>query len=236
MTSSQHIMVVDDEAQIREMVGDYLRLNGFQVTLCDDGRSLRQAIDKAPPDLIVLDLQMQEEDGLSIIRALKERTGVPIIMFSGNSDPIDKIVGLEVGADDYLAKGSELRELLARIRSVLRRTAVAPTPAEPAGGPAQAKPPTVPTAASPGAPRRIRLRTTRLDLEAQVLRDDEGMEHALVGTEFALLKAFAENPRRVLSRERLLDLAGARDEAFDRSIDVRINRIRKKIDTDPDRT
>src|SRR5262245_10301048 len=188
MTSSQHIMVVDDEAQIREMVGDYLRLNGFQVTLCDGGRSLRQAIDKAPPDLIVLDLQMQEEDGLSIIRALKERTGVPIIMFSGNADPIDKIVGLEVGADDYLAKGSELRELLARIRSVLRRTAPPAAPAASDGSREPAKPPAAAAAGSPGAARRIRLGSKWLDLEAQVLRDDEGIEHALVGTEFALLK------------------------------------------------
>jgi DNA-binding response OmpR family regulator len=235
MNQSQHIVVVDDEAPMRETVGEYLRLHGFQVTLCDGGRSLRQAIAKEPPDLIVLDLNMQEEDGLSIVRALKQQqTAVPIIMFSATASPIDRVVGLEIGADDYLAKGSELRELLARIRSVLRRTgAIAASPPAAAALHARAAAPVVVTAPQPAAP--IRFGTKWLDLGAQVLRDDAGTEYPLAGTEFALLKAFAENPRRVLSRDRLLDLAGARDDAFDRAIDVRITRLRKKIEPDPDR-
>src|SRR6185503_484361 len=119
---TQHIYVVDDEAPAREMVGDYLRLHGFEVTLCDGGSSLRRAIAGQMPDLIVLDLNMPEEDGLSIVRDLKQKLTVPIIMLTATASAIDRVVGLELGADDYLAKPCELRELLARIRSVLRRS------------------------------------------------------------------------------------------------------------------
>jgi two-component system, OmpR family, response regulator len=217
MSGAQHVYVVDDEAPAREMVGDYLKLHGFEVTLCDGGASLRAAIANHAPDLIVLDLNMPEEDGLSIIRALKQHGRVPIIMLTATASPIDRVVGLELGADDYLAKPCELRELLARIRSVLRRSAAAPAPT-----------------ASRSASPPIRFGTKWLDVDAQVLRDNDGNEHPLVTSEFALLKAFAENPKRVLSRERLLDLAEARDrEAFDRAIDVRITRIRRKIEPDP---
>jgi DNA-binding response OmpR family regulator len=218
-TRAQHIFVVDDEAPAREMVGDYLKLHGFEVTLCDGGKSLREAIIRQAPDLIVLDLNMPEEDGLSIIRTLKQQGSVPIIMLTATASPIDRVVGLELGADDYLAKPCELRELLARVRSVLRRSLAAPAAA---------------TASASDA--AIRFGTKWLDVNAQVLRDEEGNEHPLVSSEFALLKAFAENPKRVLSRERLLDLAEARDrEAFDRAIDVRITRIRRKIEPDPTR-
>ena len=221
---AQHIVVVDDEAPAREMVGDYLRLHGFEVTLCDGGSSLRQVIAKEMPDLIVLDLNMPEEDGLSIVRDLKQKAAVPIIMLTATASPIDRVVGLELGADDYLAKPCELRELLARIRSVLRRSAVvAAAPAAAAAGTTHARAP-------------VRFGTKWLDVDAQVLRDEDGNEHPLAGSEFALLKAFAENPKKVLSRERLLDLAEARDrEAFDRAIDVRITRIRRKIEPDPAR-
>jgi DNA-binding response OmpR family regulator len=220
MVQAPHIAVVDDEQPAREMVGDYLRMHGFTVSLCDGGASLREAIAQQMPDLIVLDLNMPEEDGLSIIRDLKKRASVPIIMLTATASAIDRVVGLELGADDYLAKPCELRELLARIRVVLRRgtapaAAAAPTPAT--------RPP-------------IRFGTKWLDVDARVLRDDGGNEHPLASSEFALLKAFAENPKRVLTRERLLDLAEARDrEAFDRAIDVRITRIRKKIEPDPAR-
>jgi two-component system, OmpR family, response regulator len=219
-TRAQHIVVVDDEAPAREMVGDYLRLHGFEVTLCDGGGSLRKHLEKQPADLIVLDLNMPEEDGLSIVRWVKQHMAVPIIMLTATASPIDRVVGLELGADDYLAKPCELRELLARIRVVLRRG-------------------TAPAAAAASAPATrpsIRFGTKWLDVDARVLRDDGGNEHPLASSEFALLKAFAENPKRVLTRERLLDLAEARDrEAFDRAIDVRITRIRKKIEPDPAR-
>jgi len=219
MNKTPHIIVVDDEAPAREMVGDYLKLHGFEVTLCDDGSSLRQCITKQVPDLIVLDLNMPEEDGLSIVRAVKQSTDVPIIMLTATASAIDRVVGLELGADDYLAKPCELRELLARIRSVLRRMSTM-----------------APESRTSSASKPIRFGTKWLDVEAQILRDENGNEHPLASSEFALLKAFAQNPKRVLSRERLLDLAEARDrEAFDRAIDVRITRIRKKIEPDPTR-
>jgi len=225
MSQSQHIFIVDDEAPAREMVGDYLKMHGFIVTLCDGGKSLRSAVEAgAAPDLVVLDLNMPEEDGLSIIRDLKSRTNVPVIMLTATASPIDRVVGLELGADDYIAKPCELRELMARIRSVLRRSApakAAPAATEAAGGKA-------------AKDNLVRFGTKWLDLESQALRDDEGNEHPLTASEFSLLKVFAANPKRVLSRERLLELANARDsEAFDRAVDLRIMRIRRKIEPDP---
>ncbi len=225
MSQSQHIIIVDDEAPAREMVGDYLKMHGFTVTLCDGGKSLRGAIETgSEPDLVVLDLNMPEEDGLSIIRDLKSRTNVPVIMLTATASPIDRVVGLELGADDYIAKPCELRELMARIRSVLRRS-----------GPAKAAPAATDAAgAKTGKEHLVRFGTKWLDLEAQALRDDEGNEHPLTASEFGLLKVFAANPKRVLSRERLLELANARDsEAFDRAVDLRIMRIRRKIEPDP---
>ncbi len=123
MSRNPHIVIVDDEAPAREMVGDYLKMHGFTITLCDGGNSLREAIDAETPDLVVLDLNMPEEDGLSIIRDLKSRINIPVIMLTATASPIDRVVGLELGADDYVAKPCELRELMARIRSVLRRSA-----------------------------------------------------------------------------------------------------------------
>ena len=222
MSQSQHIVIVDDEAPAREMVGDYLKMHGFTVTLCDGGKSLRGAIETSVPDLVVLDLNMPEEDGLSIIRDLKSRINVPVIMLTATASPIDRVVGLELGADDYIAKPCELRELMARIRSVLRRSARAPAAAPETAGAKAAK------------DQLVRFGTKWLDLEAQALRDDEGNEHPLTASEFSLLKVFAANPKRVLSRERLLELANARDaEAFDRAVDLRIMRIRRKIEIDP---
>jgi DNA-binding response OmpR family regulator len=217
----QHIIVVDDELQAREMVADYLRMHGFAVTLCDGGRSLRAALAEKLPDLIVLDLNMPEEDGLSIVRDLKQRSSVPVIMLTATASPIDRIVGLELGADDYLAKPVELRELLARVRSVLRRSGPPTTAAGPVSPP-------------PAQRKAVRFGSKWLDLEARTLRDDDGNEETLTTSEFLLLKAFVDHPRRVLSRERLLDLANARDgDAYDRAVDVRITRIRRKIEPDP---
>ena len=221
MNQTPHIMVVDDEASTRDMVGDYLRMHGFRPTLCDGGASLREAFAKEQPDLIVLDLNMPEEDGLSIVRDLKARSTVPVIMLTATASAIDRVVGLELGADDYVAKPCELRELVARIRSVLRR--VQGTQAA-ASEEQQIK------------NRVVKFGTKWLDLDARILRDDEGVEHPLTASEFGLLKAFAEHPKRVLTRERLLDLANARDpDAFDRAIDIRITRIRRKIEPDPAR-
>src|SRR5215207_1267947 len=167
MSQSQHIFIVDDEAAARDMIGDYLKMHGFAVTLCDGGTSLRQAFDRTKPDLIILDLNMPEEDGLSIIRSLKQTSRVPIIMLTATASPIDRVVGLELGADDYLAKPCELRELVARIRSVLRRAVPGPGPG-----------------AEPSKPEGVRFGTKWLDLEARVLREDNGVEHPLTQSEF----------------------------------------------------
>ena len=212
------ILVVDDEPAAREMVGDYLKMHGFEVALCDGGRSLfTELASGASADLVVLDLNMPEEDGLSIVRRLKAERPIPVIMLTATASPIDRVVGLELGADDYLAKPCELRELVARIRSVLRRaSAPAPRPA--------------------AAENVVRFGTKWLHLDSYQLRDETGGRHALTRSEFALLKAFHDHPRRVLSRDRLLDLADARDpDAFDRAIDVRITRMRRKIEADPAR-
>src|SRR5436309_15799156 len=158
MTQNQHIIIVDDEAPAREMVGDYLKMHGFSVSLCAGGKSLRAAIETSVPDLVVLDLNMPEEDGLSIIRDLKSRTNVPVIMLTATASPIDRVVGLEIGADDYIAKPCELRELMARIRSVLRRSA-----------PVRAAAPEA-SAAKAAKDQLVRFGTKWLDLEAQALR------------------------------------------------------------------
>ncbi len=224
MSQVQHIVVVDDEKPARDMVGDYLRMHGFSVDLCDGGASLRKAIAVQMPDLIILDLHMPEEDGLSIIRDLKRRASVPIIMLTATASAIDRVVGLEMGADDYIAKPCELRELLARVRVVLRRSTAAPRPVT---GPE-------PAAAAPAKATLVRFGTKWLDHDAQSLRDNDGNEHQLTASEYGLLKVFAENPKRVLSRDRLLDLAMARGaEPLDRAIDLRIMRLRRKIEPDP---
>jgi len=226
--SEPRIAVVDDEKSFRDMVGDYLRMHGFSVSLCDGGASLRQSIAQQMPDLIVVDQGMPGEDGLSIIRDLRQRMSVPIIMLTATASPIDRVVGLELGADDYLAKPCELRELVARIRSVLRRTGGAQVLAPVITNPQR------PTPTPP--PGRVRFGTKWLDHDARALLDDLGNEHPLTASEYGLLKVFAANPKRVLSRDRLLELANGRDsEAFDRAIDLRILRIRRKIEPDPSR-
>lgn len=218
MISGQLIAVVDDEAAARDMVGDYLKMHGFRVTLCGGGVALRQALEEERPALVVLDLNMPDEDGLTLVRELKQRLPVPVIMLTATASPDDRINGLDLGADDYLAKPCELRELMARIRALLRRAVAPPRPAGAAG-----------------RSDLVTFGTKVLDLGAHVLRDEAGAELPLTISEFNLLKAFADNPRRVLSRDRLLDLAGARDpEAYDRAIDVRITRIRRKIEPDAD--
>ncbi|RAI02238.1 DNA-binding response regulator [Acuticoccus sediminis] len=218
------VVVVDDDAATRAMLADYLEDNGLKVVCCDGGPALRAILATTRPSLVVLDLNMPGEDGLSLIRFLKATGDVPIIMLTASASLVDRVVGLELGADDYIAKPCELRELLARIRSVLRRSG-------------SIREEGVPLPAAPATPNRtVRFGTKSLDLDARVLVDGEGIEHALTASEFQLLKAFAEHPRRVLSRERLLELAQARDaEAFDRAIDVRITRIRRKVEPDPRR-
>ena len=231
MTSEALIAVVDDDPHTRETVADYLTLHDFEVVALDGGAALRAEMESRCPDLVVLDLHMPGENGLSVLRWLKEeRGGVPVIMLTSTASPIDRVVGLELGADDYLAKPAELRELVARVRSVLRRVAAPPPPTTPR--PAAPRPPAESRA---GAAETVAFGDRILDLASRRLIDRAtDKETVLQASEFLLIKAFLDHPNRVLSREQLLDLANARDpEAFDRAIDVRITRIRRKIEPDP---
>jgi two-component system phosphate regulon response regulator OmpR len=192
------------------------------VTPADGGAALRKVIAEKPADLVVLDINMPGEDGLTLARWLRQETKAAIIMLTAAGDVVDRVVGLEVGADDYIAKPFDLRELLARVRSVLRRTS---SKAEPA---AKAK------AEKKG--EEVRIGSFVLNLNSRRLFDKDGNQVALTGMEFDLLKALATHPNKALNRDQILDLAHGREwDPFDRSIDVRITRIRRKIEEDPSR-
>jgi len=216
--SSGCVLVVDDDPSIREMLSDYLSSQGFKVVLAEDGAAMRAAIEDAAPDLVLLDLKLPHEDGLSLARYLREHYDVGIIMVTGAGGLVDRIVGLEVGADDYVAKPFEPRELLARIKSVLRRM--------------QARP------ALPGdreSTRSVAVGHCRLDLASHQLFDRDGAEIPITTMEFDLLKVFAENPGKALSRDRILTLTRNREwDPYDRSIDIRVARLRRKVEADPD--
>ena len=187
---------------------------------------LRAALAERPADAVLLDIAMPGEDGLSLARSLRAQGDIGILMLTAAADVVDRVVGLEVGADDYIAKPFDLRELLARLRAVLRRRAAARGAAAPAAAPA---PP-------PLAERQVRMGRNILCLDSRRLLNAEGFEVPLAASEFELLRSFAERPRRTLTREMLLDLAHAHgEERFDRSIDVRITRIRRKIEVVPSR-
>jgi two-component system phosphate regulon response regulator OmpR len=219
MAETNRIIVVDDEPEICEMLADYLGHAGFTVTTAENGAVLRRLLEDQPADLVILDINMPGEDGLSLARFLRANTRIGIVMLTAAGEVVDRIVGLEMGADDYLPKPVDMRELLARVRAVLRRMETGPADSAAGEAPATA---------------RIRFGGCQLDLEAHKLYDPEGEEIAITSMEFDLLKAFAEHPNRVLSRDQLLDLAHNRDwEPFDRSIDIRIARLRRKVETDP---
>jgi two-component system phosphate regulon response regulator OmpR len=213
-----HIVVVDDEAEVRELIRDYLSRHGFAVSVADGGAAMRAILSERPAHLVILDLRMPGEDGLTLARYLRSHGPVGIIMVTASSDTIDKVVGLEMGADDYIAKPFDPRELLARVRSVLRRMELQSKSGE--------------AAATMG--HEVRMGRCVLNLDSGKLYGLGGEEVPLTAMEFDLLRAFAERPNRILSRDLLLDLAHNRDmEAFDRSIDIRIMRLRRKIEEDP---
>ena len=217
-----HIVVVDDEPDLCETVEEYLELQGFRVSTAEGGQALRRIVAADAVDLVVLDVNMPGEDGLSLARFLRESTDIRIIMLTAAGTVVDRVVGLEIGADDYVVKPIDLRELLARIKAVLRRSG----PPTSTGGGAAATP----------ERHRIEFGDCRLDLDAHKLYGADGEELKITSMEFDLLKAFAEHPNHVLSRDQLLDLAHNRDwEPFDRSIDIRIARLRRKIERDPKR-
>lgn len=211
----EHILVVDDDEGLRELLDRYLTEQGFRVTAVADGMAMKRVLAEQMPDLIILDLMLPGEDGLSLAREVRRGHDVPIIMLSARGEEIDRIVGLEVGADDYLPKPCNPRELLARVRAVLRRRVVSPVDAE--GGAAEVR----------------TFGPYRLDLAARTLTRD-GQALSLTHGEFVLLRVFVENPNRVLSRDTLVDLIKGYDRSpFDRSIDVRVARLRRKIEPDP---
>jgi two-component system phosphate regulon response regulator OmpR len=221
MATAAHILVVDDEAEIRDMVQEYLTMQGFTVETADGGTAMRRALTKRRPDVVLLDVKMPGEDGLTLARYLREHGRMGVIMVTAAGEVVDRIVGLEVGADDYLAKPFDLRELMARIKSVLRRLA-----------------PDAPSGADSGRLSHTEIRFGRctLNLQTRQLVDEDGKEQALTTMEFDLLKAFALNPNRVLTRDQLLELAHHRSwEPYDRSIDIRITRLRRKIEADATR-
>lgn len=224
MADRPSVLVVDDEPDIRETFSEYLALHGFDAEPLDGGAALRARVaDGRPFQVVLLDVTMPDEDGLSLARWLRSTSRAGIVMVTARGDPVDRIVGLEIGADDYLAKPVELRELVARVRALLRRL----------GDPGQ--PPSPAAAADAGAPdRTIPVGHMRLDPDARTLRDADGRLVSLTAMEFDLLKAFAERPDRVLTRDQLLSLSHRDpDEPFDRSIDIRIARLRRKIERDP---
>jgi DNA-binding response OmpR family regulator len=216
MDDRPHIVVVEDEATQRDMLVVYLSRHQFRVSGVPDGAALRRLIDRELPNLVMLDIGLPGEDGFALARWLRERSGrVGIIMVTAAGDTVDRVAGLETGADDYIAKPFEPRELLARVKSVLRRA--------------------VASAAAPAGAARVRMGRRVLDLERRVLcTPGDDSEDRLSASEFDLLKVFAENPNRPLMRDWLLEVTAHREiEAFDRSIDLRITRLRRKIEIDP---
>ncbi|KAF1718786.1 two-component system response regulator OmpR [Pseudoxanthomonas wuyuanensis] len=213
--AAARILLVDDDARLRELLVRYLQSQGFQVKGAADGVQMRQAMDRGHYDLIVLDLMMPGEDGLDICRRLRgQGDATPIVMLTAKGDEIDRIVGLEIGADDYLPKPVNPRELLARIRSVLRRMHPVPGAPQPEGG-------------------EIAFGAFRLDLGRRELSRD-GQPVRLTSGEFAVLAVLLRHPRQPLSRDRLMSLARGREhEAFERSMDVTIARLRRLLEDDP---
>jgi two-component system OmpR family response regulator len=218
-----HIAVLDDEADITRLLAGYLQGHGFRVTQLHSGAALMALMPADPPALVLLDLGLPGEDGFVIARQLREHWRCGLVIITGRGDAVDKVVGLEIGADDYVTKPFDLRELLARIKAVLRRLA----PVEPPS-------PAVPAAAAVAAPvRRFRFAGWELDPAARRLVSPAGQDTPLTSGEFDLLHAFAQHAGRVLSRDFLLEQTRGREAGpFDRTIDVQVGRLRKKLEED----
>lgn len=218
MENTAHILVVDDDREIRQLVGDYLRKNGFRVSLAAEGRQMREMLDVARIDLIVLDLMLPGDDGLTLCRTLRATPAfaqMPVLMLTARGEPIDRVVGLEMGADDYLQKPFEPRELLARIRNILRRTRALPD--NPAAG----------------LVKRYRFTDWVLDTGLRQLTSPQAVVVPLSGAEYRLLQIFLDHPQRILNRDQLMDMTKGRDaDPFDRSIDLQISRLRQKLGDD----
>ncbi|WP_298110869.1 response regulator [Bradyrhizobium sp.] len=217
MNSGPHILIVDDHREIRDLVSRVLSLEGFRVSVAADGKAMRKVLADSRIDLILLDLMLPGEDGLSLCRGVRAESRVPIIMLTAKGDEVDRVIGLEMGADDYLPKPFGSRELIARIRAVLRRSQANDVAIE-----------------RQAASTHYRFDRWVLETARRELLRDDGVTVPLSTGEYELLLALVERPQRVLSREQLLDLArGRAATAFDRSIDTQISRLRKKLERDP---
>ena len=215
------ILVVDDDRTVRDMLAQYLAEHGYEVALADGGDAMRAELERALPAVVLLDVRMPGKDGLTLARHVREHYDVGIIMVTAADDIVDRVAGLEVGADDYIAKPFDLRELRARLKSVLRRLESRAAPGAPA--------------APASASRRIGIGRCMLDLRSHQLCDAKGHEVPITSMDFELLKVFIEHPNQVLTRDRLLSLTRNRGwEPYDRSIDIRIARLRRKLEDDPD--
>jgi two-component system OmpR family response regulator len=215
MTDAAHILVVDDDRDIRTLLRDYLEKNGFRATAVADGQETRRVLERAHVDLVVLDLMLPRESGLEICRALRVSSDVPVIMLTALGEEVDRVVGLEVGADDYMAKPFSPRELLGRIRAVLRRTQQAPRLADETNV------------------RGYRFAGWELDTTARRLIDSHGGGAELGGAEYRLLSLLLAHAPRLLTRAQLMELMRGRDfDPFDRSIDVRVSRLRQTLGED----
>jgi len=213
MAEVTSVLVVEDDPEIRDLVEGLLTREGFRVTAVGDGAAMDRAMARVTPDLVILDVMLPGEDGLSICRRLRANTAIPLLMLTAKGDDVDRIVGLEMGADDYLPKPFNPRELVARIRAVLRRAAA-------------------PAASGPSA-RRLVFAEWIVDLDAREVRRSGGETLELTSAEFDLLAAFVTHPQRVLNRDQLLDWTQGRlASPLDRSIDVQVSRLRKKIEPD----
>ncbi len=214
-TTIDHILIVDDDKEIRTLLGDYLQKNGFRVTAVADGRGMQSVLDGGPVSLIVLDLMLPGEDGLVLCRNIRAGSEIPVMMLTAKGDDMDRIVGLEMGADDYLAKPFNPRELLARIKGILRR--------------AKARPDRL----KPEEASLVRFSGWRLDTLSRQLTSPEGVAVPLSGAEYRLLRVFVDHANRVLNRDQLMDLCRGRELfPFDRSIDVQVSRLRQRLGDD----
>ncbi len=216
MEATPHVLVVDDHREIREPLAKYLAKNGLRVSLAAGGQEMRKVLKAGAIDLVVLDIMMPGEDGLALCRHLRETTEIPVILLTAMAEETDRIVGLEIGADDYVTKPFNPRELLARIKAVLRRAQSLPVPrdTEEAG--------------------RLRFDRWTLDVSRREIAAEDGVAVPLSTAEFRLLLTFLRRPNMVLSRDQLLDLTSGRAaQVFDRAIDNQVSRLRKKIERDP---
>jgi two-component system, OmpR family, response regulator len=215
--SVPHILVVDDDAQIRSLLNEYLTENGLRVTTASKGEEMMQILDEETIDLVILDLRLADEDGMSLARSLRERLAISVIMLTGVRDEADRVMGLELGADDYVMKPFSPRELLARIRTVLRRA----------------------KNSAPDAAPRLEIRAYRfgefeLNLRTRRLKRQDGRAVNLTNGELNLLAALLAAPERILTRDQLLEASRVYDnEVYDRAIDIQVLRLRRKIEADP---